>query len=121
MIRFPFGIGDLNSVAGHDFSRVRLVGDTDFWLGVGTEDNNPSDLPRAWDPYLGTTRTQRAQVFQDALHNLGARSVLVAFRGERHTLTAPMAATACSFLRLHALAATQPPAVVRGTRVRPHF
>ncbi|HET6318360.1 MAG TPA: alpha/beta hydrolase-fold protein, partial [Chloroflexota bacterium] len=83
LITFPFGISDLPKISGHPFSRTRFIEDTHFWLGVGTEDNNPNDLPRAWDQYLGTTRVQRARAFQAALHELGARSVLVAFRGER--------------------------------------
>jgi pimeloyl-ACP methyl ester carboxylesterase len=129
MIRFPFGIGDMNSIAGHAFSRMRLIEDTEFWLGVGTEDNNPGDLPRAWDQYLGTTRVQRARVFQNALHDLGARSVLVAFRGERHALSAAMAAGACSFLRLSAmdvaptetLEAASLSSAQHTSHVRPHF
>jgi predicted esterase len=121
MLRFPFGLGDLNTIAGHAFSRTHLVEDTEFWLGVGTEDNNSADLPRAWDPYIGTTRMQRARAFQDALHDLGARSVLVAFRGERHALTAPMTASACSFLRLRAMEGVVSSTALHATRVRPHF
>jgi pimeloyl-ACP methyl ester carboxylesterase len=98
-IGFPFGVSDMTSVAGHSFSRTEFIEDTQFWLGVGSEDTNPNDLPRAWDEYLGTTRVQRAHVFQAALHQLGARSVLVAFRGERHVLSSDMAASACTFLR----------------------
>jgi pimeloyl-ACP methyl ester carboxylesterase len=127
MIRFPFGLGDLTTVAGHPFSRVRLIEDTEFWLGVGTEDNNPADLPRAWDQYLGTTRVQRASVFQAALHKMGARSVLVEFTGERHTLSRDMTATACSFLRTLDLAHPDEtpvggsPSVQRASRTRGHF
>ena len=127
MIRFPFGIGDLNAVAGHPFSRVKLIEDTEFWLGVGTEDNNPGDLPRAWDEYLGTNRVQRARAFQTALHTMGARSVLVGFQGEKHSLTADMTASACSFLRSLDLANTGSkaslgsPAVLRASRTRGHF
>ncbi len=99
LIRFPFGMADLSTIAGHPFSRTSVIEDTDFWLGVGTEDNNPADLPRAWDQYIGTTRVQRALMFQAALHDLGARSVLVVFRGEKHALSAQMAASADSFLR----------------------
>jgi pimeloyl-ACP methyl ester carboxylesterase len=125
MIRFPFGIGDLNRIAGHPFSRTRLIEDTQFWLGVGTEDNNPADLPRAWDQYLGTTRVQRAVAFQNALHDLGARSVLVAFRGERHVLTSDMASSADSFLRsldlAQASSAAQSATIHRTSHVRPHF
>jgi pimeloyl-ACP methyl ester carboxylesterase len=110
-IQFPFGISDLLTISGHEFSRTRFIEDTHFWLGVGTEDNNPNDLPRAWDQYLGTTRVQRARAFQAALHLLGARSVLVAFRGERHVLSPDMAASACSFLRGLDLEQSEPQAI----------
>jgi len=108
LMRFPFGMADLSTIAGHPFSRMSVIEDTDFWLGVGTEDNNPADLPRAWDQYIGTTRVQRALMFQAALHDLGARSVLVVFRGEKHALSAQMAASADSFLRALDLAHMDP-------------
>jgi pimeloyl-ACP methyl ester carboxylesterase len=126
-MRFPFGLADLQTIAGHAFSRTLLIEDTDFWLGVGSEDDNPGDLPRAWDPYLGTTRVQRALIFQTALHDLGARSVLVAFRGEKHVLSADMAASACSFLRamdlehIVPLQAVGTPRAMTGPHTRPHF
>jgi poly(3-hydroxybutyrate) depolymerase len=129
LIRFPFGLADMTAISGHAFSRLRLIEDTEFWLGVGTEDNNPGDLPRQWDAYLGTTRVQRARAFQAALHDLGVRSVLVAFRGERHVLSADMAASACSFLRLRALDVAHAdegstlgsPQVLRAAHTRGHF
>jgi poly(3-hydroxybutyrate) depolymerase len=126
-LRFPFGLGDLFAIAGHPFSRMELIEDTDFWLGVGTEDKNPADLPRAWDAYIGATRVDRANAFQSALHTLGARSVLVGFNGVRHTLTPDMTESACSFLRALDLAhpgpdqSEAPPTVVHATHVRPHF
>jgi pimeloyl-ACP methyl ester carboxylesterase len=127
LIRFPFGLADMTAISGHAFSRVRLIEDTEFWLGVGTEDNNPADLPRQWDPYLGTNRVQRARAFQAALHELGARSVLVAFRGERHVLSADMAASACSFLRALDLSRVDEsptlgsPPVIYAAHTRRHF
>lgn len=127
MIRFPFGIGDMKSISGHAFSKRRLIEDTEFWLGVGSEDNNPGDLPRAWDAYLGTTRVQRARSFQQAMHNLGARAVLVNFRGVPHALSPDMTATACSFLRALDMAHAGPrdplgsPAPIRARATRAHF
>ncbi|MCA1644869.1 MAG: alpha/beta fold hydrolase [Chloroflexi bacterium] len=127
LMRFPFGMADFSAIAGHTFSRIMLIEDTDFWVGVGTEDNNPADLPRAWDQYQGTTRVQRALMFQAALHTLGVRSVLVAFRGEKHALSAEMAASAASFLRALDLAHDGPeeavgsPAALKGGRTRAHF
>jgi pimeloyl-ACP methyl ester carboxylesterase len=124
LMRFPFGMADLDVITGHAFSRTMLIEDTDFWLGVGTEDNNPADLPRAWDQYLGTNRMQRARIFQAVMHELGARTVLVAFRGERHALSADMAASACSFLRALDQGQGQlsgTPAALKGARTRAHF
>jgi len=93
---------------------------TDQELGALT-----NDLPRAWDQYLGTTRVQRARAFQEALHQLGARSVLVAFRGERHVLSPDMAASACSFLRGLDLEQSEPhtvdPGIARPPHTRGHF
>ena len=113
LLRFPFGIGNLSALAGHAFSRATLIVDTQFWLGVGTEDDNPGDLPRQWDIYLGTTRVARAQSFQAALRTLGARSVLVAFAGEKHVFTPAMAMRACAFLRGLDLAQSEPPVHLR--------
>jgi len=122
VIRFPFGVSDMGTISGHPFSRSRFIEDTHFWLGVGTEDNNPNDLPRAWDPYLGTTRVQRARAFQEALHDLGARSVLVAFRGERHVMSLHMANSACSFLRGLDLEQSEPEPPMRPqAHARAHF
>ncbi len=122
LIRFPFGVSDMNAISGHPFSRTLFIEDTHFWLGVGTEDNNPGDLPRAWDPYIGTTRVQRARAFQQALHELGARSVLVAFRGERHVLSPEMASSACTFLRGLDMEQMEPAPPARTTsHVRAHF
>src|SRR5919201_2672885 len=119
-IRFPFGLADLATISGHAFRRVDLIEDTEFWLGVGSEDNNPADLPRQWDRYLGTTRVQRASAFHAALHRLGARSVLVAFRGERHAMSDQMIASADGFLRGLDLEHAQPdPVVGSPTPLRP--
>jgi pimeloyl-ACP methyl ester carboxylesterase len=123
LIRFPFGISDMPTIAGHPFSKTTFIEDTQFWIGVGTEDNNPGDLPRAWDPYLGTTRVQRARAFQEALHQLGAHSVLVWFHGEKHSLSQDMTSSACSFLRGLDLEqqAQQPDAPVHQAHTRARF
>jgi pimeloyl-ACP methyl ester carboxylesterase len=121
VIRFPFGVSDLATISGEPFSKTRFIEDTHFWLGVGTEDNNPNELPRAWDQYLGTTRVQRAKAFQDALRQLGAHSVLVWFQGERHTLSPDMASSACSFLRGLDLEQSEPQAPAHQVHTRARF
>lgn len=105
-LAFPYGVGDMDAVAGHPFDRDDMVQDTAFWVGVGSEDNNPADLPRAWDALLGSTRVARATAFDRALHTLGAHSVLVTFRDQHHSLTPDMSNAACRFLRGVDLAAS---------------
>jgi pimeloyl-ACP methyl ester carboxylesterase len=108
LLRFPFGLGDMASVWGQPFDRAHLVEGAQFWVGVGTADNNSAELPRAWDPYIGASRVERAAAFQKALHAAGAQSVLVEFRGARHVFTAEMANSACAFLRGLDLAQSEP-------------
>jgi pimeloyl-ACP methyl ester carboxylesterase len=127
LMRFPFGMADLSAIAGHTFSRATLIDRTNFWVGVGTDDNNPADCPHAWDRYLGTNRVQRARMFNAALHDLGARSVMVTFRGEKHSLSTEMTASASSYLRALDLAHLGPnqalgtPQPLKGVQTRGRF
>jgi poly(3-hydroxybutyrate) depolymerase len=95
---FPFGVGDLSARdGGHPFDVARF--DTvSTWVGVGGADANPGDLPRAWDPYLGTTRVQRARAFVDALRQIGAPVSLTIFPGDTHAFTPDMQQAACGQL-----------------------
>jgi pimeloyl-ACP methyl ester carboxylesterase len=96
-LTFPFGIKDLDKYGGRAFDPTRFEG-VQFWLGVGGEDNNPTDVPRQWDAYEGTTRLQRAQAFEKAARQLGATAVLRVFGGTKHELTSEMRSAACTFL-----------------------
>src|SRR4029453_7136802 len=94
---FPFGIKDLDKYGGRAFDASRFGGGQ-FWLGGGSDDNNPNDIPRQWDAYEGTTRVQRAQAFEKAARQLGATTILRVFGGTKHDFTAEMRSAACSFL-----------------------
>ena len=100
---FPFGVGDLAQRSGRAFNPI-LVDTVDFLVGVGSDDNNPADLPRAWDQYIGTTRVQRARSFAAAVKDLGGESTLAIFPGAQHGLTPEMRQRACAFLQKTALA-----------------
>lgn len=89
---FPFGMKGLAFDAGR-------FDDVPFWLGVGGEDTNPADLPHQWDKLEGSTRVQRAQSFEAALHDLGVHAVLRVFGGATHDLTSEMRTSAMSFLQ----------------------
>jgi hypothetical protein len=112
---FPFGVGDLPSFMERSFSRAQLE-TVQFWVSVGSEDDNPDDVPDAWDPYIGTTRVQRARAFQRTMRSLGARSHLSVYRGAYHGLTAEMRSGACAFLREAAAAEIGPPYYLLSTR-----
>jgi hypothetical protein len=64
---------------------------------------------------------QRARAFQEAVHQLGARSVLVGFRGEGHVLSPDMTTSACTFLRGMDLEQAEAAQVIRRPHTRPRF
>jgi predicted esterase len=96
-LAFPFGIKDMQQYGGTPFDPVRF-GSVQFWVAVGGEDNSPTDVPRQWDAYQGTTRVQRAKAFESAMRQLGASVVLRVFGGAKHDLTPEMRSAACAFL-----------------------
>jgi predicted esterase len=95
-LAFPFGVADLSDYAGHAFDPQSLVGKP-FWVGVGASDTLKEQVPRRWDPYLGSTRLERARRFVDALQGLGASAQLNVFSGAGHEETALMRQRACAF------------------------
>ncbi len=95
---FPFGTGDVQKYTGRAWNRVALRS-VNFWVAVGAEDSNAADVPRQWDPYIGSTRVQRARAFSDALTSAGDRALLVLYPGAKHGLTPEMRQGAYTFLR----------------------
>lgn len=95
---FPFGVGDLDKLAGRPFngSSFRQVS---FWIGVGDKDNCSTDVPRAFDPYVGENRIERARHFEQALRAQGVPVRLVIFPNAGHEITAEMRKGAVQFLR----------------------
>jgi hypothetical protein len=83
-----------------DPSELRSV---PFWVAVGTNDTNPADVPRQYDPYLGDDRVDRARSFVAALSSLHVSAQLAVFADVPHALTPAMAGAAIDFL------ASQPP------------
>jgi len=105
---FPFGVGDLSARDGCRQFDVTRFDTVSTWIGVGGNDANPADLPRAWDPYLGTTRVQRARAFVDALRQIGATVSLTIFPGDTHALTPGMVGAAVANLDAAQTAAALP-------------
>lgn len=94
---YPFGVADLRERFGREFHAAALR-DIPFWIGVGANDNNPADVPRQWDPYLGTTRVERAQAFARQLAELGAPVQLTIFEGLDHAVSDEVRLKALDFL-----------------------
>jgi poly(3-hydroxybutyrate) depolymerase len=97
-LRFPYGVQDMNQYAGHTFDAARFDS-VAIWVGVGGQDTNAADVPRQWDTIEGSTRVQRAQAFESAVQQLGAKAVLRVFGNAGHGLTSEMQTAACEFLR----------------------
>jgi predicted esterase len=97
-LAFPFGIGDLEKHLGHPLDAVNFK-QISFWIAVGERDNQSSDVPRAFDPYLGVTRIDRARAFSTALQKLGIDTRLVIFPNTGHEITAEMRKGAIQFMR----------------------
>jgi pimeloyl-ACP methyl ester carboxylesterase len=97
-ITFPFGVADLADYdGGVAFSPTRFSS-VPIWVGVGGADDNPTDVPRAWDPYLGTTRVQRAHRFVQALAEMGDAVPIHVFDGTPHAATPEMLTAAGAWL-----------------------
>jgi poly(3-hydroxybutyrate) depolymerase len=94
---YPFGAADLRERFGHDLD-VAALRRIPFWVGVGGEDRDPAAVPRQWDPYLGSTRVERARTIVRRLADLGATVEFTLFPGAGHTLTDEMQARALDFL-----------------------
>lgn len=95
---FPYGISNLAELTGRPTSKP-LLARVQYWVGVGGNDVNPLDVPRSWDPYIGTNRVVRAEAFQRTMQSIGAPAHLAIFPGANHGLTAEMRAAACAFLK----------------------
>lgn len=97
MLPMPYGTADMEDWVGYplDTESFRRV---NFLVCVGSDDTNPSDLPRQWDPILGVTRVARAQSFEQVLQRLHVPSQLTIFPGAKHQLTTAMTARVDAFL-----------------------
>src|ERR1700730_6107190 len=55
-LQFPFGVADLASTDGGQAFNPKGFESVPIWIGVGGADNIESDVPDAWDPFIGTDR-----------------------------------------------------------------
>lgn len=102
-LKMPYGISDLELYLGHVLNSAELK-KVSFLIAVGENDNQASDVPRQFDPYVGKTRVERARAFQSALLADGISARLMIFPGTGHQMTSEMIKSALSFLREEELA-----------------
>jgi pimeloyl-ACP methyl ester carboxylesterase len=87
---FPYGVANLaRDDGGRTFDQTAFDR-VPLWIAVGGDDNNPADVPAAWNAYLGTDRVTRAETFTRALESQGANVSLQVFPNVDHTLTDDM-------------------------------
>ena len=103
----PYGVADLRVRLGHDFNLGAFKRVT-FRVEIGEHDANPNEMPRAWDPYLGKNRLDRARTYTQTLQALGVPATLVVHPEAGHGVSPQMRAGALAFLQGLALAATTP-------------
>jgi hypothetical protein len=97
-LKMPYGISDLELYLGHVMNSTELK-KVSFLIEVGENDNEPSDVPRQFDPYVGRTRVDRALAFQNELLSDGINVRLIIFPRTGHQLTNDMITSAIQFLR----------------------
>jgi pimeloyl-ACP methyl ester carboxylesterase len=93
----PFGVGDCQAYGYRpvDWESFKKIS---FWIAVGAKDDQPGEVPRAFDPYIGSTRVARACAFNSALEKVGVKSHLVIFPNVGHEMTAEICQEAMKFL-----------------------
>ncbi|MBI3969620.1 MAG: hypothetical protein HY329_28590 [Chloroflexi bacterium] len=101
-LALPYGVADVPDHFGRpvDLAALRRV---PFWIGVGERDNNPGDVPRQWDPFLGVTRIERGRTFVTTLNRLGVGAQLTLVPGTGHEISQGARDLACGFLEQNAL------------------
>jgi poly(3-hydroxybutyrate) depolymerase len=97
-LQFPFGVADMAVADGGRAFDADSFNSVPIWIGIGSADSNDADVPDAWDPFIGTDRLNRAQVFTRALRDLGANVSLQVFPKTDHTFTAAIRAAGCDAL-----------------------
>jgi predicted esterase len=82
---YPLGVADVAGRFGRDVD-LNTFRRVPFWVGVGSEDNDPNAVPAQWTPYLGNTRVERARQFAAILRGLGVSVQQTEFPGLGHEI-----------------------------------
>ena len=94
---YPYGTADVDTFCGRAFDAAAAQ-KVAYWIGVGGSDTRREDVPRQWDPYVGTNRLERATRYVEILQTFGARANLQVFPGAGHEVTQAMLTDSMAFL-----------------------
>jgi pimeloyl-ACP methyl ester carboxylesterase len=94
---FPYGTQDFADLFGHAFDDASFAR-VPFWVGVGSRDDDPVDVPRQWDALIGDDRLERAQRFTSSLRMVGVDAQLQVFPDLGHRESAAVHDAALTFL-----------------------
>jgi predicted esterase len=96
-MRYPYGTSDVDTICGQKFDAAAAK-QVAYWIGVGGADTNTQEVPRQWDPLVGTNRLERAKRYVEILQTFGAKANLDVFPGAGHEVTDAMRDDAMKFL-----------------------
>lgn len=94
----PYGVSDMRTYLGRDFN-YEAFKRIPFRIAVGGRDNDPEGTPRAWDPYLGKNRVDRARAYTKTLQDMGLGANLAIYPDAGHGVTPQMQAESLAFLK----------------------
>jgi pimeloyl-ACP methyl ester carboxylesterase len=93
----PYGIADAETATGRAVDPSKL-GRVRFLIGVGAADNRAGDVPRQWDPFVGSPRRDRAERFAGALRQLGIPTETAVIPGAGHEVNDAMLERVTGFI-----------------------
>jgi predicted esterase len=96
-LKYPFGTADVDTICGQKFDAVATQ-KVAYWIGVGGADTKAEDVPRQWDPLVGTNRVERARRYTEILQQFGAQASFELFPNAGHEVTGAMKEHAVRFL-----------------------
>jgi branched-chain amino acid transport system substrate-binding protein len=95
---FPFGLDNFEEVTHHNFDQAAFV-KIPFDVQVGARDNDPTQVARPYDRYIGNNRETRAVNFYHALIEIGVTAQFEVAPNTQHEVNAAQLQPAEQFLQ----------------------
>jgi hypothetical protein len=90
-------MADCPELFGRSFDAERLTR-VPFWIGIGSRDSDPVDVPHQWDPYIGDDRLERAGRIAEWLRGAGVNAQVAEFANTGHAENDEIRTAATRFL-----------------------